>query len=148
MDAGARGCLSERGLEGQRPERLMKKLIYKTNPALSDQEVNLLFADSWDNYEPRPFGNILSRSLAYVACWDGEELLGFVNVAWVGDKHAFILDTTVRRSHRRGGIGRELVRQAADLARDRGAEWLHVDFEPHLLDFYRQCGFLETAADC
>jgi hypothetical protein len=46
MDAGARGCLSERGLEGQRPERLMKKLIYKTNPALSDQEVNHLFADS------------------------------------------------------------------------------------------------------
>jgi GNAT superfamily N-acetyltransferase len=124
----------------------MASLIYKTDPALSDHEMNHLFADSWDNYEPRPFGNILSRSLAYVACWDGEELVGFVNVAWDGDKHAFILDTTVRRSYQRAGIGRELVRRAADLARERGAEWLHVDFEPRLLDFYRQSGFRDTAA--
>ena len=124
----------------------MKKLIYRTNPALSDQDLNHLFADAWDNYEQRPFGNILSRSLAYVACWEGEELVGFVNVAWDGDKHAFILDTTVRRSHQRAGIGGELVRRAADIARAQGAQWLHVDFEPHLLDFYRQCGFRETAA--
>jgi GNAT superfamily N-acetyltransferase len=124
----------------------MTSLIYKTGPALSDQELNHLFADAWDNYASRPFENILSRSLAYIACWDGEQLVGFVNVAWDGDKHAFILDTTVRRSHQRAGIGGELVRRAADLARERGAEWLHVDFEPHLLDFYRQCGFRDTDA--
>jgi GNAT superfamily N-acetyltransferase len=121
-------------------------LIYKSDTPLSDEELQDLFADAWDGYEPRPFGNVLRRSLGHLACWDGEDLVGFVNVAWDGDKHAFILDTTVRRSHQRAGIGRELVRRAADIARDRGAEWLHVDFEPHLLGFYRQCGFLETAA--
>jgi hypothetical protein len=31
-------------------------------------------------------------------------------------------------------------------ARTRGAHWLHVDFEPHLTDFYRACGFAPTAA--
>jgi GNAT superfamily N-acetyltransferase len=124
----------------------MSSLSYTTDPPVSEQQLQDLFASAWDNYEQRPFGNILSRSLAYVACWEGEELVGFVNVAWDGDKHAFILDTTVRRSHQRAGIGGELVRRAADIARDRGAEWLHVDFEPHLLDFYRQCGFRETAA--
>ena len=24
--------------------------------------------------------------------------------------------------------------------------WLHVDYEPHLLDFYRRCGFRHTEA--
>jgi len=38
------------------------------------------------------------------------------------------------------------VRLAAKLARDRGAKWLHVDFEPHLEGFYRACGFGPTAA--
>ena len=118
----------------------------KPVPALSDQDLNHLFADAWVNFEPRPFGNILSRSLCYVACWDGGELVGFVNVAWDGDKHAFILDTTVRRSHQRAGIGGELVRRATDIARDRRARWLHLDFEPHLVDLYRQCGFHQTAA--
>ena len=27
-----------------------------------------------------------------------------------------------------------------------GAEWLHVDFEPHLTGFYRSCGFRLTKA--
>jgi hypothetical protein len=25
-------------------------------------------------------------------------------------------------------------------------EWLHVDFEPHLDEFYHKCGFKETRA--
>jgi hypothetical protein len=38
------------------------------------------------------------------------------------------------------------VRRATELARQRGALWLHVDFEPKLEAFYRQCGFRPTAA--
>jgi GNAT superfamily N-acetyltransferase len=124
----------------------MTRLAYKIDPPLSDEELQNLFADAWDGYEPRPFGSVLRRSLGYVACWAGEELVGFVNVAWDGDKHAFILDTTVRRSRQHAGVGSELVRRAAGLARNRGAEWLHVDFEPHLLEFYRGCGFRDTPA--
>ena len=63
-----------------------------------------------------------------------------------GGAHAFLLDTTVRCNCRRRGIGRELVRHAEVLARKRGAEWLHVDFEPRLQAFYRQCGFHESLA--
>ena len=29
---------------------------------------------------------------------------------------------------------------------ERGAQWLHVDFEPHLTAFYRGCGFRPTEA--
>jgi GNAT superfamily N-acetyltransferase len=73
-------------------------------------------------------------------------LIGFVNVAWDGGAHAFLLDTTVHPDFRRRGIATELVRRVAEAARARGAEWLHVDFEPHLETFYRGCGFAPTAA--
>ena len=73
-------------------------------------------------------------------------MVGFVNVAWDGGIHAFIIDTTVHPSVRRNGIGRELVRRAAEAARTEGIVWLHVDFEPHLRAFYSACGFTPTEA--
>lgn len=90
--------------------------------------------------------NVLKRSLAHMGAYDGGRLVGFVNVAWDGGLHAFLLDTTVHPDVRRRGIATALVRRAADLARQRGAAWLHVDFEPHLEGFYRRCGFRPTGA--
>ncbi|WP_412101902.1 GNAT family N-acetyltransferase [Kitasatospora purpeofusca] len=60
--------------------------------------------------------------------------------------HAFVLDTTVHPDERRRGLGMRLVQAAADEAKARGAEWLHVDYEPHLESFYGRCGFRPTAA--
>ena len=75
----------------------------------------------------------------------GGELVGFVNVAWDGGAHAFILDTVVAVGARRSGIGTGLVAAAAGHARAAGCEWLHVDFEDHLAAFYfRACGFTPT----
>jgi GNAT superfamily N-acetyltransferase len=84
--------------------------------------------------------------LAHVGAYDGERLVGFVNVAWDGGVHAFLLDTTVHPEFQRQGIATTLVRRAAELARERGAQWLHVDYEPHLEGFYRGCGFRPTLA--
>jgi GNAT superfamily N-acetyltransferase len=69
-----------------------------------------------------------------------------VNVATDGGQHAFLLDPTVDAAYRRQGIGTELVRQAASLARASGCEWLHVDYEPPLIPFYRGCGFRDSVA--
>ena len=60
----------------------MSSLTYKVDPPLSDEELQNPFADAWEGYEPRPFANILGRSLGYVACWADDQLVGFVNVAW------------------------------------------------------------------
>lgn len=76
----------------------------------------------------------------------GDQLVGFVNVAWDGGVHAFLLDTTVHPDFQRQGIGQKLVEQATMEARRRGCHWLHVDFEPHLESFYRSCGFQHTLA--
>ena len=74
-------------------------------------------------------------------------LVGFVNVAWDGAAHAFILDTVVATSVRRQGVGRGLVAHAVDHARSAGCKWLHVDFEDHLRPFYLDaCGFQPTHA--
>jgi len=46
----------------------------------------------------------------------------------------------------RQGIGTRLVRHAADLAKAKGVEWLHVDYEPRLAEFYAKAGFRTTEA--
>jgi len=84
--------------------------------------------------------------MAYMFAYRGKDLVGFVNMAWDGDKHAFLLDPTVRRDCQRRGIGTRLVRRATSLARNAGVEWLHVDFVPELSPFYRKCGFRHTEA--
>ena len=117
-----------------------------TDPFPGDDAMQRLWQVAWGGAGPESFQPVLARSLAHVGAYDGETLVGFVNVAWDGGVHAFILDTCVDPGYRRQGIALRLVQQAADLAGQRGAEWLHVDFEPHLESFYRQCGFGPTAA--
>jgi GNAT superfamily N-acetyltransferase len=121
-------------------------ILYRVSPPVSDEELNALFAAAWEGHETRGFAPVLERSLAYVCAHVGERLAGFVNLAWDGGRHAFVLDTTVHPDFRRRGIGVALVERAADVARDRGVEWLHVDYEPRLEEFYRRCGFRRTAA--
>ena len=87
------------------------------------------------------------HSLGWVCARFDGDLVGFVNVAWDGGVHAFVLDTVVAESHRRSGVGAELVAVAARGARAAGCEWLHVDFEDHLRAFYFDaCGFQPTPA--
>jgi GNAT superfamily N-acetyltransferase len=74
-------------------------------------------------------------------------LVGFVNVAWDGGDHAFLIDTKTRSTHQRRGVGTALVRRAAEEAKAAGCEWLHVDFELELTAFYMDaCGFRSTEA--
>jgi GNAT superfamily N-acetyltransferase len=83
------------------------------------------------------------HSLGWVVARDGDELVGFANVAWDGGSHAFVLDTLVAPRARRQGVGKRLVEIAAKEARKAGCEWLHVDFDPHLRPFYFDaCGFI------
>jgi ribosomal protein S18 acetylase RimI-like enzyme len=94
----------------------------------------------WDRIRPHSLGWVVART------GDGE-VVGFVNVAWDGADHAFLLDPKTRGSFQRRGIGTRLVALAAEQAREAGCEWLHVDFEPELESFYLEaCGFRPTPA--
>ena len=95
----------------------------------------------------QPWARRLGRhSLTWVGAFEGDLLVGFVQVCWDGGLHAFLLDTVVDPSHQRQGIGRRLVERAVSEARAAGCEWVHVDHEPHLGSFYRGCGFRPTEA--
>lgn len=90
---------------------------------------------------------IRDHSLGWVTARVDGALVGFVNVAWDGGDHAFLLDTKTRADHQRTGIATRLVAIAADHAKQAGCEWLHVDFGPELRPFYFDaCGFRETDA--
>ena len=115
-------------------------------------EVNGLHAEAFDHpvYDDEGWdwhAQVERHSLGWVTARDGAQLVGFVNVAWDGQVHAFVLDTMVAEAARRRGIGEELVAIAVTESRRAGCEWLHVDFEDHLRDFYLEtCGFVPTNA--
>jgi ribosomal protein S18 acetylase RimI-like enzyme len=94
----------------------------------------------WDRIRPHSLGWVTART-------GDRTLVGFVNVAWDGGDHAFLLDPKTHGSHQHRGIGATLVRLAAQHAKAAGCEWLHVDFEPELEPFYLDaCGFQPTPA--
>jgi predicted N-acetyltransferase YhbS len=75
----------------------------------------------------------------------GPELVGFVNVLSDGLVHAWLQDVMVGPHHQGRGIGQLLVQEATVQSRRAGCEWLHVDFDDELADFYhRRCGFENT----
>ena len=121
-------------------------ITFTRSPAVHDAELNALFIAAWPEHESRSFAPILERSLGYVCTYVGGELIDFVNLAWDGGSHAFLLDTTVHPRWQRRGIGRQLVEKALELANARGVEWVHVDYEPHLEGFYSNCGFQPSLA--
>jgi GNAT superfamily N-acetyltransferase len=94
------------------------------------------------------WNRIRRHSLGWVSArTDDGTLIGFVNVAWDGGDHSFLIDTKVHPDHQRRGLGTELVRIAARRAKDAGCEWMEVDFDEQLGPFYyTACGFAPTPA--
>jgi GNAT superfamily N-acetyltransferase len=120
--------------------------VFAVGDRVSDAELNKLYAAAWDSFTQRGFQAVLQHSLCWVTARVDGLLVGFAYVAWDGGRHAFLLDPTVHRDHRRQGIGSRLVAIAAEQAAAAGVDWLHVDYEPHLRGFYERCGFAPTSA--
>jgi GNAT superfamily N-acetyltransferase len=122
---------------------------YSWRTQFDNVEVNVLHAEGFEHpvLDYVWWGQVNRHSLGWVCARDAGVLVGFVNVAWDGFGHAFILDTLVTAQARRAGVGTRLVQLAVDHARDAGCEWMHVDFEDHLRTFYFDaCGFSPTNA--
>ena len=122
------------------------EIACRLDPFPGEQELQPLWRAAWGSPWSGDLAFILSRSLVHAGAYAGERLVGFVNVAWDGGVHAFLLDTTVDPEFQHRGVATELVRLVTAESRQRGAHWLHVDYEPHLTDFYAACGFRPTAA--
>ena len=124
---------------------------YRERCAVDDVALSQLHAAAFGE-TPRlvRWGERLARhSLTWFGAFEGGEgddgrLVGFVNLAWDGDRHAFLLDAVVAPPRQRHGIGTELVRRAVRAAADAGCTWLHADYADDLTPFFTRCGVPRT----
>jgi GNAT superfamily N-acetyltransferase len=127
----------------------MVKQQFEWRGEFDNQELNALHAEAFAHavLDIDWTSQVKAHSLGWVVARDYGELIGFVNVAWDGDIHAFILDTKVSARWRREGLGTRLMAVAVAEARAAGCEWLHVDFDvEHRPFFFDACGFEPTLA--
>jgi len=123
------------------------QLIWRDS--FNNEEVNRLHAEGFDHTVLTDdwWGQVNRHSLGWVCARSNNQLIGFANVAWDGGIHAFLLDVLVTQSWRRQGLGFKIVEVVRKQTQVAGCEWLHVDFESHLRNFYLEsCGFTETNA--
>jgi GNAT superfamily N-acetyltransferase len=120
---------------------------YQWRGDFDNAELNALHAEAFDHrlLDDDWHRQVHEHSLGWVCAREDGALAGFVNIAWDGGVHAFVLDTMVPLHTRRKGIGKELVMLAVAQARAAGCEWLHADFDDDLRAFYFDaCGFVPT----
>ena len=93
-------------------------LRFERRGNIDPARLDALFAAAWGRPKSG-YEKVFAHSFTWVAAWDGDELVGFVNVAWDGDVHFVLLDTTVHPDHQRRGIARRLVEEAIAACRAR-----------------------------
>jgi ribosomal protein S18 acetylase RimI-like enzyme len=124
-------------------------LEFRIRFAVDDRELSRLHALTFEGpVQVQPWAARLDwHALTWVGAFSNDQLIGFVQVLWDGGAHAFLLDVAVHPDQGRQGIGRRLVLTAVEEAKAAGCQWLHVDYEPHLADFYLgACDFVPTEA--
>jgi len=123
--------------------------VYEWRGDFDNADVNALHAEAFEHkvLDDDWVTQVRQHSLGWVCARDGDRLIGFVNIAWDGAVHAFVVDTVVATDARSQGVGTQLIAVAEARSRAAGCEWLHVDFEDHLRAFYFDgCGFRPTNA--
>lgn len=124
------------------------ELVYLWRDPIVDDEMVELVDTHGGRSEAGWWDQVRQHSLGWATARTADGLLvGFVNVAWDGGDHAFLIDTKTRGDWQHRGVGTAVVRRAVLGAKAAGCEWLHVDFEPDLAPFYLEaCGFRPTDA--
>jgi ribosomal protein S18 acetylase RimI-like enzyme len=124
-------------------------IVFRVRPEISNEQLNRLHAEGFEHHVvDHDWQPQLRHSLLWIGAFDCERLIGFVNVAWDGGVHAFLLDTAVEVPYRHRGIGTRLVHEAIEAVKRRGGlEWLHVDSDDVLMErFYYPVGFRPAPA--
>ena len=121
-------------------------IVYRLSPDVSNKALNTLFNSTWNYHKETDFVASFQQCALWVCANDGETVVGFVKVVGDGGVHGFVLDTTVHPEYQRRGIGKQLLKQAAEASKASGIKVLHVDYEPHLTQFYRNAGYKKTEA--
>lgn len=125
----------------------MDKIEIRIDPHPTHRELADLWRASWEIDGVADFRSILTRSLTHTGAYvSGGYLIGFANLAWDGGIHGFLTDVCVLPDYRDHGVGQSLVEAILSVARKRGLEKIHTDFDPYLKKFYLSCGFKPVEA--
>ncbi|GAB2808483.1 GNAT family N-acetyltransferase [Streptomyces daliensis] len=127
---------------------MSEEISYTWRDPLTDEEMTDLTHSHGGDPVTGWWNKTKEHSLGWVGARNKKgTLVGFVNVAWDGADHAFLIDTKTRGTFQHRGIATTTVRLAAAHARAAGCEWLHVDFTPELSGSYLNAyGFRPTNA--
>ncbi|MGH8940997.1 MAG: GNAT family N-acetyltransferase [Actinomycetes bacterium] len=131
------------------PEYRWSVIDYEWRGRFDNAEANGVHAEAFGHplVDDDWWAQVNRHSLGWVCARRHGRLVGFVNVAWDGGVHAFLLDPVVVTELQRQGVGARLVALVVEHVRLAGCEWLHVDFDDHLGPFYLgRCGFRSTSA--
>ncbi|WP_281762959.1 GNAT family N-acetyltransferase [Pseudodesulfovibrio nedwellii] len=114
---------------------------YKTTKKLNMNELQDLFlALDWDSgNHPEKLTGAIHASTSVFTAWDGDRLVGLVNVLSDGHMAAYIHYMLVRPECQGHGIGRRLM----DMVADEYADVPHKVLVAYgqAVGFYKQCGY-------
>ncbi|MCA2998259.1 MAG: GNAT family N-acetyltransferase [Rhodocyclaceae bacterium] len=119
--------------------------------AISEQDIgevrSLLTEAGWDPHSAdlQHLDKLVLRSqVALVALSDEHRVVGFIRALTDGMSNGYISMLAVRKSHRRQGIGADLVR--ACMGSQRDMTWVLRAGDPSLAEFYQKLGFVRSSA--
>ena len=121
----------------------LNRLCLALNWAVAVAIALLTLGARWTDAE---LESIYSHSLCHICAYDGGLFVGYVNAAWDGGVHVFLLDPTVHPGHRHRGIGTALLRQTQIFAAERNQRVsIHVETFNPARHLYERLGFKPVA---
>jgi ribosomal protein S18 acetylase RimI-like enzyme len=122
------------------------EIVYKDSKEFSPEELRELFLSvEWSSgHFPEKLAVAMQNSGTVFSAWDGEKLIGLINVLDDGVMTAYIHYLLVNPEYQGKGIGKELVR----LVREKYKDYLRIVLIAYdkEAEFYRRCGF-ETGTE-
>jgi len=116
-------------------------LQYITNPELKIEDVAALRnAVGWETRAEK-LKKIIGFTYMTVACFDGDHLIGFVDVISDGVDDALVRNLIVHPSYQRRGIALVLLKRVIEKIKADQVKTINVLFEPELIELYHKAGF-------
>ncbi|MCB0400881.1 MAG: GNAT family N-acetyltransferase [Flavobacteriales bacterium] len=119
-------------------------ITFTDTKALGKQAIIELYKDArWSAYtkEPDLLMNAIENSLLVISAWDQDHLAGLIRVVGDGKTIIYIQDILVLKSHKRQGIGTQLMKQVLARFPEVRQTVLLTDDYDETRGFYESLGF-------
>ena len=119
----------------------MRDIQYKTTKNFSEKELRDLFLSvNWSsgNY-PDKLVIAMKNSSSVFTAWNGEELVGLINVLDDGIMTAYVHYLLIKLEYQHIGIGEKLVKMVSEKYKDY-LRIILIAYEKEI-GFYKHCGF-------